>query len=454
MAAAAESNSLAGSGKGMSGGAVAAVVIILLLAIVAVYFVARNSGKLPWLNSTGTEPESLNDPPTVVAFTNPAYLAADEVEREKEGAVTVDLTEEVDGKPPVSVLETRAATPPSTVPPAASNSEGNGTEEAFAGFEDVAKSPESQEEEDAKGPFAQTTVMLPVAAAAEETFNGFDQGGSGSFAETNTAESKPLGGSATAKSLSMPVHSTTTTTTTVATNNAAHLDATPSLALGDRVTVDGYKGEGTVRFVGPHKTKGSMRVGVELDAQVGKNNGTLGGHVYFTAKERHGVLCFPNDCTIIDALASSDSVAETNIAESRPLGGWAAAKSLSMPVHSTTTTTTAASNAAYLDAAPSVALGDRVTVDGYKGEGTVRFVGPHKTKGSMRVGVELDAQVGKNNGTLGGHVYFTAKERHGVLCFPNDCTIISTANVDTTTAISVNNGGGKVIAGDMPWMEL
>ena len=38
--------------------------------------------------------------------------------------------------------------------------------------------------------------------------------------------------------------------------------------------------------------------------------------------------------------------------------------------------------------------------------GTVRFFGKHAESGSARVGVELDTMVGKNNGTVKGHVYF------------------------------------------------
>lgn len=35
------------------------------------------------------------------------------------------------------------------------------------------------------------------------------------------------------------------------------------------------------------------RCGVELDEPVGLNNGTVGGHTYFTAQPNHGVLVDP-----------------------------------------------------------------------------------------------------------------------------------------------------------------
>jgi hypothetical protein len=44
---------------------------------------------------------------------------------------------------------------------------------------------------------------------------------------------------------------------------------------GQRVTADGYEGEGTVRFVGKEAGGGKSRVGVEMDAPVGKNRGTV-----------------------------------------------------------------------------------------------------------------------------------------------------------------------------------
>lgn len=46
---------------------------------------------------------------------------------------------------------------------------------------------------------------------------------------------------------------------------------------GDRVTVDGYAGEGTVLFVGFHINTGGARVGVSLDGGGGNNNGVVKG---------------------------------------------------------------------------------------------------------------------------------------------------------------------------------
>jgi len=150
----------------------------------------------------------------------------------------------------------------------------------------------------------------------------------------------------------------------------------PNFVLGDRVIVAGFNSEGTVRFVGPHKVKATLRVGVELDKQVGKNNGTIGGNTYFHAKERHGILCLPTDCTLIFSSggggSGDGSVAETVLDEapnfaslkrhtstSGSKDGWKNAKPISVPAIPTGTT----SNAAHLDPAPSMSLGDESTED-------------------------------------------------------------------------------------------
>jgi len=67
------------------------------------------------------------------------------------------------------------------------------------------------------------------------------------------------------------------------------------ISLGARVSIEGYDCQGTVRFIGPHHdpTKGA-RVLVELDLPVGKNNGTVGGHVYGAVAAKCGVLVAPS----------------------------------------------------------------------------------------------------------------------------------------------------------------
>ena len=65
------------------------------------------------------------------------------------------------------------------------------------------------------------------------------------------------------------------------------------IQLGDRVTVFGYGAAGTVQFVGAHHLDGQPRVGVVLETQDGKNNGTIQGHVYFSCDPGYGLLVKP-----------------------------------------------------------------------------------------------------------------------------------------------------------------
>eukprot|EP00037_Helgoeca_nana_P009334 m.81872 g.81872 ORF g.81872 m.81872 type:complete len:162 (-) comp19511_c0_seq2:2063-2548(-) len=69
-----------------------------------------------------------------------------------------------------------------------------------------------------------------------------------------------------------------------------------SVAPGGRCVTDHY-GKGTVRFVGT-VTLGSgvtaARIGVELDAPRGKNDGTAFGVRYFRCRPDHGVFVLPS----------------------------------------------------------------------------------------------------------------------------------------------------------------
>jgi hypothetical protein len=80
---------------------------------------------------------------------------------------------------------------------------------------------------------------------------------------------------------------------------------------GDAVTVNGYSCQGTIRFVGLHKVEPAkgMRVLVELNEPVGKNNGTVGG-IQYTSKPlpaKTGVLVSPERVIKVDNGSSSSS---------------------------------------------------------------------------------------------------------------------------------------------------
>jgi len=64
---------------------------------------------------------------------------------------------------------------------------------------------------------------------------------------------------------------------------------TDGLMVGQEVWVDGTK-KGRIAYIGNvHFSKGEM-AGVHLDEPIGKNNGTVGGILYFQTEPRHGVF--------------------------------------------------------------------------------------------------------------------------------------------------------------------
>ena len=66
-------------------------------------------------------------------------------------------------------------------------------------------------------------------------------------------------------------------------------DDTSNMMVGQQVWVDGVK-HGRIAFIGKvHFTKGEV-AGVHLEAPLGKNNGTVGGVMYFQCEPKHGVF--------------------------------------------------------------------------------------------------------------------------------------------------------------------
>ena len=70
--------------------------------------------------------------------------------------------------------------------------------------------------------------------------------------------------------------------------------------IGKRVLVEGYEAIGTLKFVGLHNVKKTMRCGIELDENVGRNNGTIDGFTYFETTGKKGVLVTPRKVSFVD----------------------------------------------------------------------------------------------------------------------------------------------------------
>jgi len=80
-------------------------------------------------------------------------------------------------------------------------------------------------------------------------------------------------------------------------------ETSAGLKIGDRVNVLNF-GDGTVKFIGLHAKDGKPRAGIVLDEMKGLNNGTAGGHYYFSCADKHGVLVDPRQCKV-SAVAST-----------------------------------------------------------------------------------------------------------------------------------------------------
>ena len=159
-----------------------------------------------------------------------------------------------------------------------------------------------------------------------------------------------------------------------------------------------------------------------------KNNGTVGGHHYFTCADKLGFLCHPRFVIrVADAVAAGIAAPskEEALKEFKARGGMMSPPNSQQqqppqppqqqPQQSSGSVLTLSNNVLLFSPAD---VGGRVHCEGMSCGATLRFVGPHNESGEPRVGVELDQPVGKNNGTVGGHLYFTCADKHGLLCHP------------------------------------
>jgi len=73
--------------------------------------------------------------------------------------------------------------------------------------------------------------------------------------------------------------------------------ATKALQVGDRVTVGQTELMGTVKFLGPTEFAAGDWLGIELDEQAGKNDGSVKGKRYFESKPEHGIFVRPTAAT-------------------------------------------------------------------------------------------------------------------------------------------------------------
>jgi len=81
------------------------------------------------------------------------------------------------------------------------------------------------------------------------------------------------------------------------TGSGSHEDSIDSLELGDRVWVavsKGLRAAGNVRYSGETSFAKGVWLGLELDDEVGKNDGSVAGVRYFDCAQGHGLFCRPS----------------------------------------------------------------------------------------------------------------------------------------------------------------
>ena len=203
--------------------------------------------------------------------------------------------------------------------------------------------------------------------------------------------------------------------------------------VGSKVTVEGYEGQGTLKFFGNHAEKETLRCGVVFDAPIGKNDGTVGGHRYFECPAGCGILVVP------------ERVSHVGRARSERSGTPAVGKATKQAKATKQRPSSKPPAGPVLTVAD---IGSTVTVEGYEGQGTLKFVGDHAEKKIPRCGVAFGTPIGKNDGTVGGHKYFECSDGCGVLVAPDKVARSLDELVATMTkgldgfGLTVNSAGG------------
>jgi len=201
--------------------------------------------------------------------------------------------------------------------------------------------------------------------------------------------------------------------------------ASMGIKIGDQVCIGGNK-FGILRFCGPTDFASGEWAGVELDAPIGKNDGSVGGVFYFQCLPKHGIFAPLSKVTKADSSPNSRP-------SSRPTS---ASRVAQAQVSQTNSQTSSRSNSRAgsrsnspvpsprvngIDESLGFQIGDHVMVAGQK-NGIVRFIGRTQFAPGMWLGIELDQAVGKNDGSVSGIRYFDCKPSHGVFAPPAKVT--------------------------------
>jgi len=182
------------------------------------------------------------------------------------------------------------------------------------------------------------------------------------------------------------------------------------LKVNDRVVVGNKLG--TLRFCGTTEFATGIWAGVELDTPDGKNDGTVKGMRYFKCDRNHGIFVSANKISKAGKGYKAVST-EPKRAPIKPVvnHGRVDISHVQAKFHTAM---------AVIAERSEVRVGDRVFVKEVtpdKGcKGTVRFLGSVDFVDDMSewLGIELDQQMGRHDGTVQGVRYFAAGKDRGV----------------------------------------
>ena len=193
--------------------------------------------------------------------------------------------------------------------------------------------------------------------------------------------------------------------------------AEDSFKIGDRVWVGGTKA-GHIRYIGVTKFAPGDWVGVELDEAQGKNDGSVGGETYFSCPPNHGVFSRINRLSRKQSVVAADTISslrrQSRVGASSPAGSLV---DLRNGASVSPRTVSPAESTSSLAASGPLEVGDRVivasTMAGTK-TGTLRYLGPTEFASGEWAGIELDAAIGRNDGSVNGKRYFQCETNFGL----------------------------------------
>ena len=196
-------------------------------------------------------------------------------------------------------------------------------------------------------------------------------------------------------------------------------------AIGDRVWVNGQR-PGHIRYLGDTQFAPGKWAGIELEAEDGKNDGSVAGVRYFECKPKFGVFVRPQRLTRkqIEEHKSSNksSPSRETVSPSTPT---VITDKLNSSVGSTNGSktngqnTSGSTNGSHYSSSrfeQKFNVGDRVLVNATSGTklGTLQYLGAADFAAGRWAGIELDEPVGKNDGSVAGKRYFKCEMKYGL----------------------------------------